>query len=216
MAKITLIGASGFVGSAILKEALSRGHKVKAVVRNPENINIQNDNLEIVQGDVKDAATVAGLVKGSDAVISAYNPGWTNPEIYNDTLTGYRAIIDGTKEAQIPRLLVVGGAGSLFVQPGVTVLDTGTLPEAILPGVKSLATVLSSYLVPEKGIDWTFFSPAGHLAPGERTGNFRLGKNDLIVDDKGESNISVEDYALAMVNELENPAHHNERFTIGY
>ncbi|MBW8683372.1 NAD(P)-dependent oxidoreductase [Chitinophaga rhizophila] len=216
MANIILIGASGFVGSAILKEALNRGHQVKAVVRNPEKITVKDDKLEVVAADVQDVTALTPILKGADAVISSYNPGWTNPNIYNDTLTGYKAILDAVKGADVNRLLVVGGAGSLFVKPDVRVMDTGVLPEAILPGVKGLADVYYTYLKPETTLDWAFFSPAGNIAPGERTGSFRLGKDDLIVNEKGESNISVEDYALAMVNELETPQHHQVRFTIGY
>lgn len=216
MANIILIGASGFIGSAILNEALSRGHQVKAVVRHPEKVTVKNDKLEVIAGDVKNTATLTGIIKGADAVISAYNPGWSNPDIYNDTLSGYKAIIEAVKNAGVTRLLVVGGAGSLFVKPGVTVIDTGVLPEAILPGVKGLAEVYYNQLKPETSLDWAFFSPAGNIAPGQRTTNYKLGKDDLIVDAKGESNISVEDYAAAMINELETPAHHKTRFTIGY
>lgn len=216
MAKIVLIGASGFVGSAVLKEALDRGHEVTALVRNPEKITITSDKLMLKAGDVQSKDTLAELAKGADAVLSAFNPGWENPNIYEDTLTGYRAIIDGTKAANVGRLLIVGGAGTLFVKPNVRVLDIGILPEAILPGVESLAKVYYDYLQPEKDIDWVFFSPAGNIEPGTRTGNFRLGKDDLIVDADENSNISVEDYALALIDELENPAHHQERFTIGY
>jgi uncharacterized protein len=216
MANIILIGASGFVGSAVLNEALSRGHQIKAVVRHPEKITVKNDNLQVVAADVQNAAALADILKGADAVISAYNPGWANPNIYNDTLTGYKAILDAVKSAGVKRLIVVGGAGSLYVKPGVTVLDTGVLPEAIVPGVKGLAEVYYNQLKPETVVDWTFFSPAGNIAPGERTGAFRLGKDDLIVNENGESKISVEDYALALIDELEAPEHHRERFTIGY
>lgn len=216
MAKIVLIGASGFIGSAILNEALLRGHEVKAIVRDPSKIKVQNDHLEIIKGDVMDADVVERAAKGQDAVISAYNPGWTNPNLYQDTLSAYTAILNGVKAAGIHRLLIVGGAGTLYVKPGVTVIDTGVLPEAILPGVKGTAEVYNNYLQKETTLDWVFFSPAGHIAPGERTNKFRLGLDDLIVDESGNSNISVEDYAVAMIDELEQPSHHQQRFTIGY
>ncbi len=216
MAKILLVGATGFVGSAILKEALSRGHLVTAILRTPAKLTLEDDKLRVVAGDVMDAQLIAKEAKGQDAVISAYNPGWTNPALYEDTLKAYTSIIEGVKAAGVQRLLVVGGAGTLFVKPGVTVIDTGVLPEAILPGVKGTAKVYTDYLKPEKALDWVFFSPAGHIAPGERTGTFRLGLDDLIVDEQGNSNISVEDYAMAMIDELEKPAHHQQRFTIGY
>ncbi len=215
MKNIALIGASGFVGSALLKEALNRGHKVTAIVRNPEKIKLTHPNLTVKGGDARDAATVEELVKGMDAVISAYNPGWTNPELHTDTLKAYSAILEGCKKAGIKRLQIVGGAGSLFIK-GVRLLDMGVIEETILPEVKALAQVLYTLQENEKEIDWVFFSPAANIAPGKRTGKFRLGKDDLITDNKGESYISVEDYALAMIDELENPKHHFERFTIGY
>lgn len=216
MKNIVLIGASGFVGSAILKEALDRGYAVKAIVRNPEKVKVENKHLQLIKVDVTDAKKLAEAIKGADAVISAYNPGWSNPNIYDDTLKGYRAIIDAVKNAGVPRLQIVGGAGSLLVAPGKTVLQSGVIPDAIKPGVESLAKVLTDYLLPEKQLDWVFFSPAGSLEPGKRTAKYRLGKDDLVVDEKGNSKISVEDYAKAMVDELETPKHHRERFTIGY
>ncbi len=216
MKSIVLIGASGFVGSAILNEALNRGIQVTAVVRNPENVKTTNANLTVVKADVSSADKVAEIVKGADAVISAYNPGWTNPNIYDETLKVYPQILAGVKKAGIKRLLIVGGAGTLFVAPGVRVVDSGAIPAEIMGGVKSLGEFYLNTLMNEKEIDWTFFSPAGSLEPGERTGKYRLGKDDLILNDKGESKISVQDYAKAMVDELENPQHHQERFTIGY
>ncbi|WP_295935492.1 NAD(P)-dependent oxidoreductase [uncultured Alistipes sp.] len=216
MKKIVLIGASGFVGSAILHETLDRGIRVTAVVRDPARIKISNPNLRIVQADVSSADAVAGVAKGADAVISAYNPGWSNPDIYRQTLRTYPAILEGVKKAGVKRLLIVGGAGTLFVAPGLRVVDSGAIPEKIMGGVKSLGEFYLNTLINEKQIDWVFFSPAGAFVPGERTGRYRLGKDDLIVDDKGESKISVQDYAKAMIDELENPAHHMQRFTIGY
>lgn len=216
MKDVLLIGASGFVGTAILNELLNRGHKVTAVVRNPEKITGKHENLSVVKADVSSAEDVAGLFNGRDEVISAYNPGWTNPNIFQDTLTVYSGIVKGAKAAGVKRLLCVGGAGSLFCAPGLRLMDAGVLPDFIMPGVKGLAGFYLDVLTNEKEIDWVFFSPAGNIAPGQRTGKFRLGKDDLIVDEAGNSNISVEDYAVAMVDELETPRHHQERFTIGY
>ncbi len=219
MKNVVLIGASGFVGSAILREALNRGHRVTAVVPNPEKITIENPNLTVVKADATDPDTLAALARGKDAIISAYNPGWTNPRQYELTLENYPRIVEGAKRSGVERLLIVGGAGTLFVKLGVRLVDTGVLPEAWLPGVKSLGEFYLNTLMKERDIDWVFFSPAanlGNLGSGVRTGKYRLGKDDMIVDDKGESFISVEDYAVAMIDELEHPRHHRERFTAAY
>jgi len=216
MKEIVLIGASGFVGSAILNEALDRGNKVTAVVRHPEKITKVHKNLVVKQGDVSFSDTVTDMSKGADAVISAYNPGWQNPDIAEETTRVYRAILNGVKQAGVMRFLVVGGAASLFISPGKRFMDAGLMPESFLPAVRALAEVYLIDLMAEKSIDWVFFSPAGMLVPGLRTVKFRLGKNDLIVNETGESKISVQDYAVAMIDEFEKPSHHRERFTIGY
>lgn len=216
MKAIVLIGASGFVGSAILNEALDRGHKVTAIVRHPEKISKSHKNLVVKKGDVASSETVTEVSKDADAVISAYNPGWQNPDIAKETTTVYKAIIKGVKKSGVKRLMVVGGAGSLFVSHGIRLMDAGVMPEFILPAVKALADIYLKDLTAEKDLDWVFFSPAGNLEPGSRTGKFRLGKDDLIVSKEGESKISVQDYAVAMIDELEKPVHHRERFTIGY
>ena len=216
MKKVALIGASGFVGTAILKELLSRGHEVTAVVRNPEKVSVKSEKLNIVKADVSDVNALSDALKGNDAVISAYNPGWTNPNIYEETLKNYPLILKAVKQAGLKRLLIVGGAGTLFCAPGLRVVDSGAIPAEIMGGVKSLGEFYLNTLMNEKDLDWVFFSPAGSLEPGERTGKFRLGKDDLIVDENGKSHISVEDYVMAMVDELEKESHHYERFTIGY
>ena len=216
MKNIVLIGASGFVGSAILNEALERGHNVIAVVRHPDRIKTVHQRLTVKQTDVSSAYSVAEVCKGADAVISSYNPGWKNPEIARETKMVYKAIIEGVKKAGVKRLLVVGGAASLFVSPGKRLMDAGIIPESFQPAVRALADVYLIDLKAENNIDWVFFSPAGIIEPGLRTGKFRLGKDDLVVDEKGESKISAQDYAVAMIDELEKPAHHRERFTIGY
>lgn len=216
MKNVTLIGASGFVGTAILNELLARDHRVTAVVRNPGKIGIKSPSLTVVQADVTDTSALVAACKGRDAVISAYNPGWTNPNIYEETLRNYPLILEAVRQSGVRRLLCVGGAGTLFCAPGLRVVDSGVIPDAIMGGVRSLGEFYLNTLMNEKEIDWIFFSPAGTLEPGKRTGKFRLGKDDLIVDENGNSHISVEDYAVAMVDELEMPQHHYERFTIGY
>ena len=216
MKKVAIIGASGFIGSAILKESIKRGHAVTAIVRHPEKITLTDPNLKILPGDVLAEESVQELVKGVDVVISAYNPGWTNPEISIDTTKAYKSIIDGVKKAKIPRLLIVGGAGSLYVALDKRLMVTGVIPDSIKPAIESLAGVLYHLQKEENELDWAYFSPAGNIVPGEKKGNYRLGNDELIVNDKGESTISVEDYADAMLNEVEKPQHHMERFTIGY
>ncbi|MGN0281845.1 MAG: NAD(P)-dependent oxidoreductase [Prevotella sp.] len=222
MKNVTLIGATGFVGKAILNELLLRGHKVTAIVRNHQKVEVKNENLNVVEGDATNPDMLAGVAKGTDAVISAYNPGWQNPRQYEETLENYPKIVEGTKRAGVKRLLIVGGAGTLFVAPGLRLVDTGNLPAEWLPGVKSMGEFYLDYLMKEKEIDWVFFSPAGNLGdmgqngPGKRTGKFRLGKDNMLFDEKGESFISVEDYAYAMVDELEQANHHYERFTAAY
>jgi NAD-dependent epimerase/dehydratase len=216
MAKVVLIGATGFVGSAILNELVERGHEVIAVVRNVEKLP-KNALVKPVKEDVGNEDAIAKLLEGKDAVISAYNPGWTNPNITQETIVNYRHILAAAKKSGIGRLLIVGGAGTLFCAPGVRILETGVLPNEIMNGVVALGYVYLNMLSNEKELDWVFFSPAGTFdEKGERTGKFRLGKDDLVVDAEGNSHISVQDYAVAMVDELEKPAHHKERFTIGY
>ena len=217
MANVVLIGATGFVGSAILNELLSRGHKVTAVVRHAAKLP-QNDNLTAVEEDVANVDAIADIAKGKDAVISAYNPGWTNPDIKHLIEVNYPKIVEAVKKSGVSRLLIVGGAGTLFVKPGLRVVDSGAIPAEIMDGVRPLGDFYLNDLMNEHDLDWVFFSPAGTFdEKGARTGKFRLGKDDLIIDPKtNSSHISVQDYAVAMVDELEKPAHHKERFTIGY
>lgn len=212
--KIALIGATGFIGSAILQEALERGHEVTAIVRHTENLQ-PHPKLHAQRGDVYNAEEVARLVARHDAVISAFNPGWTNPDIYNQQVKGTEAIITGVKQAGVKRVLWVGGAGGLEVKPGVQSVDTPEFPKDWKQG--SLATREALNLLrKEPSLDWSFLAPSADLSPGQRTGKFRLGTDQLLKDANGQSRISVEDYAMAMINEVENPAHMRQRFTVGY
>lgn len=213
--KVAIIGASGFVGSELLKEALTRGHEVTAIVRNPEKITIENPNLTIKQGDASDSDSVAALVAGNEAVLSAYNAGWANPNLYDEFLAGSKAIQEGTKKAGIKRLLVVGGAGSLEVAPNLQLVDTLQFPAEWKAGATAARDYLTS-LREEKDLDWTFLSPAIMLEPGERTANFRLGGDQLLTDAKGDSKISVQDLAVALVDELEKNQFIQKRFTVAY
>lgn len=214
---VLLIGATGFVGSAILRELISRGHEVTAVARNTAKVE-KGEGITAVSADVDDVDEIAKLAEGKDAIISAYNPGWANPDIKKLIETNYPKILEAAKKSRVGRLLIVGGAGTLFVKPGLRVVDSGAIPEAIMDGVRPLGNFYLNTLTRENDIDWVFLSPAGTFdEKGQRTGQFRLGKDDLIVDPKtGTSHISVEDYAVAMVDELEKEQHHKERFTLGY
>jgi aryl-alcohol dehydrogenase-like predicted oxidoreductase/putative NADH-flavin reductase len=214
MMKIALIGATGFVGSAILKEALDRGHEVTAIVRHPEKTP-PHAKLRPQKGDVYNSDEVARLVAGHDAVVSAFNPGWKTPNLYADQVRGTTAIFAAVKKAGIKRVLWVGGAGSLEVKPGVQSVDLPEFPKEWKQG--SLATREALNLLrKEPSLDWSFLSPSADLSPGQRTGKFRLGTDQLLKDAKGESRISVEDYAVAMIDELEKPTHIRQRFTVGY
>lgn len=216
MKKIVIIGATGYVGSAILKEALGRGHQVKAIVRDPSKLTLIHPHLKVVGGSVTDTDFLSRELAKSDAVISAFNPGWSNPNIYEETLEGYGSILCAVRNSGVHRFLMVGGAGSLLVAPGCQLMDEPDVPKKLLPGIRGMAKVYTDLLLPEKSVDWVFLSPAANMAPGERTGKFRLGKDELIVDESGDSNISVEDFAVAMIDELEQEKHHQERFTLGY
>jgi putative NADH-flavin reductase len=211
---IVLLGATGFVGSALLNEALRRGHEVTAIVRHPEKLASQ-EGLVAEAGDVYDPDHLATLIRGHDAIISAFNPGWKNPNLYDDQVRGTESIIAAVKKAGITRVLWVGGAGGLEVKPGVRVIDGPDLPDWVKPG--SLATIDAlEQLRKEPELDWSFLAPSAELKTGERTGKFRLGGEQLLVDANGESKISVQDYAVAMIDELERPAHIRQRFTVGY
>lgn len=212
--KIALIGATGFVGSAILKEALQRGHDVTAIVRHPEKVK-PHPKLRPHKADIQKVDEVTLSVAGHDAVISAFNPGWSNPDIYNQQVKGTRTIIDGVKKAGIKRLLFVGGAGSLEVKPGVQSVDLPEFPAEYKQGALATREVLN-LLRKEPSLDWSFISPSADLFPGQRTGKFRLGTDQLLADAQGKSRISVEDYAMAMIDEVEKPKHIHRRFTVGY
>lgn len=211
--KVAIIGASGFIGSYVRDEALARGHQVTAIVRHPEEITVQDPRLHVVKADIL-KGKVDELVKGHDAVISAYSAGRSGSRIYDEQIEGYTAIISGVKKSGIKRLLVVGGASTLEVSPGVQVIDTMS-PEQITQGMLATREMLSM-LRKEKELEWTFLSPAATIAAGERTGNYRVGKDQLVKNKEGESKVSTQDYAVAMLDELENPRHIRKRFTVAY
>lgn len=212
--KIALIGPTGFVGSAVLSEALARGHAVTALSRQPAKIDARA-GLAVVGADVLDPAQVAAAVTGHDAVVSAYNAGWTNPDLHDEFLRGTRAIFDGVKRAGVKRLLVVGGAGSLYVAPGVQLVDTPAFPAEWRQGALAAREALN-LIRAEDSLDWTFLSPPALLQPGERQGGFRLGGDELLMHGDQPAGISVGDLAAAILDELEKPLHVRKRFTVAY
>jgi hypothetical protein len=211
--KIAIIGATGFIGSKLLSEALSRNHQVHALVSRPEKLAVQ-PNLTPVQTDVLDQAQLAEQLQGFDAVISAFS-GHAQGDIYSYYVEGIHSIIAAAKQAKVPRLLVVGGAGSLEVAPGVELISTPDFPAMYKPSAEGAREALK-LLRQETDLNWTMLSPSAVIAPGERTGQFRLGGDQLLVDAEGNSHISVEDFAVAMLDELEQGAHPRARFTVGY
>lgn len=211
--KIALIGATGFVGSAVLNELLSRGHAVTALARHPEKF-AARDGLAVVRADVLDAAQVAAAVRGHDAIVSAYNPGWSEPRIYELFGQGYDAILAGARQAGVKRLLAVGGAGSLEVAPGVQLVDTPEFPAEWKQGALAARDLLTR-LRGDTALDWSFLSPPVLLAPGERTGRYRVGGDQPLPGQGGQpSGISVADLAVAIADEIETPRHVRRRFTV--
>jgi putative NADH-flavin reductase len=201
--KVALIGASGQAGSRILAELMQRGHRVTAIARHPEKI-AEGPGVTPKEGDVFDADGLTALLKGHDAVISSVHFTASDPKL----------LIEAVRASGVRRYFVVGGAGSLEVTPGVRLVDTPQFP-ALYKAEASKGAEFLELLRKEDELEWTFLSPAAMFIPGERTGKFRLGKDQLLTNDKGSS-ISFEDYAIAAVDELENPKHVRERFTVGY
>ena len=211
--KIAFIGATGFVGAPVLSELLSRGHEVTVLARTPSKISAQK-GLNVVAADALDARQVARAAEGHDAVISAYNPGWSEPKIHDLHLEASQAIVDGVKQSGVKRLLVVGGAGSLFVAPGLQLVDTPEFPAQYKQGALAAREALNR-LKTETALDWSFVSPPIGLAPGSRTGKYRLGADDLLPGQGDKpAGISVADLAVAIVDEIEKPRHIRRRFTV--
>ena len=202
--KVALIGATGNVGSRLLAELASRGHAVTAIARHPEKA-LARPGVTPKRGDVHDKAGLAPLLAGHDAVISAVRFSASDPHL----------LIAAVKAAGVPRYLVVGGAGSLEVAPGQKLIDTPSFPAAYKPEAGAGGAFLE-LLRGEKDLDWTFLSPSALISAGERTGKFRLGGDRLLTGPDGKSSITYEDYAIALVDELEKPAHSRRRFTVGY
>jgi len=202
--KIALIGASGNIGSKIRDEALSRGHEVTAIVRHPEKIPTRA-NLHARHGDVRDGPGLTALLRNHDAVISSLHFSDFDPDM----------LLAAIRASAVKRYISVGGAGSLLAPDGSRIVDSAAFPEEWKPEARKGADYLEK-LKAEKELNWTFLSPSALIAAGERTGTFRLGTDQLLVDHDGKSHISEEDYAIALIDELENPQHVQKRFTVGY
>jgi len=212
--KIALIGATGFVGSALLNELADRKHEITAIARTPKD----TANATWVAADIFNVDALAEILKGHDAVVNAYNPGWTNPNIYDDFLAGSKAIQEAVKKSGVKRFITIGGAGSLYVTPDLQAVDTPDFPKEIFPGANAARHYLN-IIKEEKDLDWAFFSPAFEMHAGTktgRTGKYRLGLENPVFNDEQRSILSVEDLAVVIADEVEIPKHHQVRFTAGY
>lgn len=209
--KIALIGATGFVGSALLEELLQRGHQTTALVRQAGKL-APRENLSVVVADALDAGQVARAVAGHDAVISAYNPGWKEPRIHDIFLQGSDAIAAGARQANV-RLLIVGGAGSLYVAPGVQLVDTPQFPAEWKQGALAAREALRR-MQRETELNWTFVSPPVFLEPGAHEGPYRVGGDEVLMAGDKPAGITVTDLAKAIVDEVQTPRHLRKRFTV--
>lgn len=219
--KVAILGATGFVGGPILAEALRYPElQITAIVRDVAKLP-RHDQVTAVSCDIHDTGALANAVKGHDALIHAYHPGRSmaqDGDVYAESVKGHEAIIAGARQSGVPRLLCVGGAASLQTDEGKEFIDSSRWNPEFDPYKPAILGTRALYylLKDEKDFDWVFLAPSEWLRPGERTGIFRYGKNDLLIDAEDRSSISLEDYALAMIEELRNPRHHRERFTVGY
>jgi putative NADH-flavin reductase len=216
--KIALIGATGFVGMAILNEAIERGHQVTAIVRHPNKLKDENDNLIKVKADIFEIDRLAEVLKGHNIVISAYNSGWSNPDIYNEYLKGSESIQKAVKRSGVKRFIVVGGAGSLFIAPNLQLVDSPEFPNEWKSGALAARDYLN-IIKEERELEWTFLSPAIEMnqgAPHERRGYYRTDLDHPVFDENKRSFVTVEDLAVAILDEAENPKHIRQRFTVGY
>ncbi|MFD3546692.1 NAD(P)-dependent oxidoreductase [Streptomyces sp. NPDC058655] len=217
MAQIALFGATGTIGGRVLQEALRRGHEVTAFVRDPSKLT-GGDPAAVVVADVLDPASVAAAAAGQDVVVSTFGPGPDDP---HSLVTAAKSLIGAVQsidaQAPRPRVVTVGGAGSLRTPGGPLVWDEPGLPAPVLALMHAHGEALDFLrTVPVEEVRWTSLSPAARIEPGMRTGTYRLGLDDLVVDDAGRSLISTEDFAAALVDEVEREAHTGRRFTLGY
>ncbi|GGR34817.1 NAD(P)-dependent oxidoreductase [Streptomyces netropsis] len=214
MAKIALFGANGTIGSRVLREALDRGHQVTAVVRDPAKLTERHPALTVATGDVLDPASVTAVAAGQDVVVSAVGGG-DGPGHIATIEPAAKSLVEGVRAVgdAAPRLITVGGAGSLRTADGKQVWDAEGLPEFLLQIMHAHGDALDYYRT-VTDVRWTNISPAAKIEPGERSGTYRTALEDLVTDADGNSRISVEDYAVALVDEIEQPRHVGERFTV--
>jgi len=215
---IAIIGASGFVGSALVNEAVRRGHQITAISRHPENIPSDSDLVTTKSVDVNNKEALAGVLNGHDAVLTAFHPGRDDPNQYKDYVNGHKTIQSAVKKSGVDRWLVIGGAGSLYNDSGDQLVDTPEFPDDF----KEEASAARDYLdilKKEDDLQWTYLSPAVMMNPGidtGRTGKYRKNTDSPVFNENGESKISVEDLVVAMLDELENGDYIQQRFTVGY
>jgi len=214
--KVAVVGATGNVGNKIMVEALLRGHKVTALARNATKQLAPMPNLILKDIDVADPKALGAALKGHDAVITSVSPGAAAADVYDKFVAGHKSVIAGIKVSGVKRVLAVGGAASLKLADGTVFLDSDQWPKEFSKDAVKGTRELMYLLKAEPELDWVFLSPSVFLEPGKRTGKYRVGKDHVLFDAKGRSNISREDYAVAMIDELEKPKHHSERFTVGY
>lgn len=211
--QITVFGASGDAGSRVVAEALSRGHRVRAVARTADRLRALPERVEVWTGNAADPADVEKAAAGSDVVVSATRPA---PGREHELADVAAALLAGLADSGI-RLLVIGGAGSLTVAgTGKTLTEQPGFPAELVPIAEGGSRQLEVFRTTPHAVNWAYVSPAALFEPGERTGAYRLGRDDLLTDDQGNSAISMEDMAIALLDEIEQPAHHRTRFTVGY
>jgi uncharacterized protein len=218
--KVAILGSTGFAGGYVLTEALTRPElTVTAIVRSPDAATA-HERLTVVKGDVFETAALTEALRGHDAVIHAFHPGRgvDMADIYDQCVAGHEAIIAATRAAGVPRLVCVGGAASLMTPEGKEYLDSTHWDKEFDPYRNAILGTRALYylLKPVTDLDWVFLAPSAWLRPGERTGVFRTGKDDMLFAADGTSTISNEDYALALIDEVITPQHHRTRFTVGY
>ncbi|HEV7702804.1 MAG TPA: NAD(P)H-binding protein [Gemmatimonadaceae bacterium] len=215
--KLVLFGAGGQVAQRIAREALDRGHDVIGVARSAKSVRSDNERMIIVEGDATDSDSVAGVSKGADVIINSLSPRPSPSGRPASSLpAAARALLDGARKAGVKRVVVVGGAGSLEIAPGKRLVDSPDFPPEYKPESLDSAAALDVYRAAPADIDWTFISPAAEFGPGTRTGHYRTSDDTLLADDKGHSFISFEDYAKALLDEVEQPTHPRARMAVGY